>query len=158
MKRTTLGLVIATTSLALNGCATTCGPGTVETDGGGWGFRFNGSINTAEKVCLPVSPVSDCTNYSMKEEDGGGWGVDRDGGGHRIDRDGGGHRVDRDGGGVRKERDEPHHPSEAGDLGDDDKVIYMPAGYCRIGVRPRTMIEETALIGRYPPAKDEERT
>lgn len=149
-----LSLTLVSLSCAITGCVTTCGPGTVETEGDGWGFNLNGKNISPENVCLPVSPVSDCTNYSMKEEDGGGWGVDRDGGGHRVDRDGGGHRVDRDGGGVRKERDEPHHPADASSLGPDDKVIYMPAGYCRIGVRPRTEGEEEAILGRYPLKKN----
>jgi len=147
------GLTLASISLLATGCATTCGPGTVETKGDGWAFLSSGSLRVSapENVCMPVSPVSDCTTYSMKEEDGGGWGVDRDGGGHRVDRDGGGHRVDRDGGGVRKERDEPHHPAEAGDpaLG---TISYMPAGYCRIGVRPRTDAEELAIPARFPDA------
>lgn len=154
MNTKSLSLTLVSVSCLATGCATTCGPGTVETDGAGWKFNFSGkTIGSSEKVCLPVSPVSDCTNDSMKEEDGGGWGVDRDGGGHRIDRDGGGHRVDRDGGGVRKERDEPHHPADASSLGDDDKVIYYPAGYCRIGVRPRSELEEEAILGRYPVKK-----
>jgi hypothetical protein len=146
-----LSLTALPLSFLATGCVTTCGPGTIETDGDGWKHSLLGKTNieSPTKICLPVSPVSDCTTYSMKEEDGGGWGVDRDGGGHRVDRDGGGHRVDRDGSGVRKERDEPHHPKDAGDpsLGE---VHYFPAGYCRIGVRPRTEEEEDSIPGRYP--------
>ncbi len=118
------------------GCAT-CGPGTVQTDGAGWRFeRDSGGIlqNNFGKVCLPVSPVTDCTEFQMVEEDGGGWRIDRDGGGFRIDRDGGGYRIDRDGGGYRKERDEPHHPGDAGKT--LRKIVYVPSGVCRVGVSP----------------------
>lgn len=119
-------LSIAICSLAAAGCGTTCGPGTVKTKGDGWDFQFagvEGSIDGAQNVCVPVSPVNHCTDFQMIEEDGGG---------HRVDRDGGGHRVDRDGGGGRKERDEPHHPANAGDP--PDKLTYVPTATCRVGV------------------------
>ncbi len=111
------------------GCAT-CGPGTVETDGAGWRFERDGLLlgwldKSYAKVCLPISPISDCTDYQMAEEDGGGW---------RIDRDGAGWRIDRDGAGWRRERDEPHHPADAGE--NLRKLAYAPRGVCRIGVEP----------------------
>jgi hypothetical protein len=59
----------------------------------------------------------------MKEEDGGGW---------RVDRDGGGWRVDRDGAGWRVERDAPQHPGQSG----SQTIAYVPSGVCRIGVPP----------------------
>ncbi|MBT8400103.1 MAG: hypothetical protein KJO98_06480 [Rhodothermia bacterium] len=134
-------------SAVLGGCAT-CGPGTIESDGGGWRFDrddgfFSGFQNNFNKVCLPVGTISDCTDYQMIEEDGGGWRSDRDGGGWRSDRDGGGWRIDRDGGGWRfdrdgggwlRERDEPHHPGDAGDP--PQPIFYVPTGVCRIGVPP----------------------
>ena len=112
-------LVVTTALMA--GCAT-CGPGTVESEGDGWLFEVT---KTYSKVCLPISPISDCTDYQMVEEDGGAW---------RIDRDGAGWRIDRDGAGWRRERDEPHHPADA----DQDlrKLYYAPMGVCRIGVDP----------------------
>lgn len=116
-------------SVLLTGCATTCGPGTVETGGGGWLFQSGGPFN---KVCLPISPVSDCTDFQMVEEDGGGWRNERDGGGWRIDRDGGGWRIERDGSGWRRERDEPHHPADSG--GELETIVYTAPGICRIGV------------------------
>ena len=115
---------LAAASTLAAGCAT-CGPGTVDSDGGGWRFdRDGGVLNRFTRVCLPVSPVSDCTDFQMKEEDGGGW---------RTDRDGGGWGVDRDGGGWRRERDEPHHPGDRGspDLG---TIAYSSTGVCRVGV------------------------
>jgi hypothetical protein len=139
--------LIILASAALGACAT-CGPGTIETDGSGWRFeRDDGFLglfqNNFNKVCLPVGTVSDCTDFQMVEEDGGGWRSDRDGGGWRSDRDGGGWRVDRDGGGWRydrdgggwrRERDEPHHPGDAGQ--DLETIFYVPTGVCRVGVPP----------------------
>jgi hypothetical protein len=130
--------LIILSSVALGACAT-CGPGTIETDGSGWRFeRDDGFVgffqNNFNKVCLPVGTVSDCTDFQMVEEDGGGWRSDRDGGGWRVDRDGGGWRYDRDGGGWQRERDEPHHPGDAGQ--DLEKIFYVPTGVCRVGVPP----------------------
>lgn len=141
-------------SALLGGCAT-CGPGTIDTDGSGWRFERDGTFfdllqNNFARVCVPAGTVSDCTDYQMVEEDGGGWRSDRDGGGWRSDRDGGGWRIDRDGGGWRYDRDgngdnedddsggwlrirtEPHHPGNAGD--DLEKIYYIPTGVCRVGV------------------------
>lgn len=123
--------VLAAAFLLTGGCAATCGPGTIETDGGGWRVDHD-SASLFTKVCLPVSPISDCTDFQMIEEDGGGWRNDRDGGGWRVDHDGGGWRVDHDGSGWRKERDVPHHPADAGN--NLEKVVYVPAGVCRVGV------------------------
>jgi hypothetical protein len=109
-------LVLTLTTVLLAGCAT-CGPGTVQTAGTGWGQL------TVDSVCLPVGTVSDCTDFQMVEEDGGGW---------RSDRDGGGWRSDRDGGGWRRERDEPHHPGDAGDT--LATIYYVPTGVCRVGI------------------------
>jgi hypothetical protein len=110
------------------GCATTCGPGTVETDGGGWRVERDesGGLKVVDKICLPISPISDCTDYQMIEQDGGGW---------RRERDGGGWRIDRDGGGWRRERDAPQHPGYDDD-DDTDSIVYVPSGVCRIGVEP----------------------
>ena len=113
----------------LSGCAT-CGPGTVESDGAGWRFERDGFLlgwidKSPGKVCLPISPISDCTEHQMAEEDGGGW---------RIDRDGAGWRIDRDGAGWRRERDEPNHPADAG--ANLSKIAYSPSAVCRIGVEP----------------------
>ena len=108
----------ALVSLVLAGCAI-CGPGTIETGGKGWGKV---SVNS---VCLPAGTVSDCTDYQMVEEDGGGW---------IRERDGGGWIVDRDGGGWIRDRDEPHHPGDAGDA--LATIYYVPTGVCRIGVPP----------------------
>lgn len=138
-------IFLAVASAALAGCAT-CGPGTIETDGAGWaGYDFLDKFDTElGKVCLPAGTVSDCTDFQMVEEDGGGWGTDRDGGGWgtdrdgggwRVDRDGGGWRYDRDGGGWRRERDEPHHPGDAGE--ELDTIYYVPTGVCRVGVPPQ---------------------
>ena len=117
----------ALVSLVLAGCAT-CGPGTIETGSKGWKKVYGNS------VCLPVGTVSDCTDYQMVEEDGGGWIRERDGGGWIRERDGGGWIVDRDGGGWIRERDEPHHPGDAGDA--LATIYYVPNGVCRIGVPP----------------------
>ena len=139
-------ITIVLASALLGGCAT-CGPGTIETDGSGWRFERDGGFfdffqNNFNNVCIPTGTVSDCTDYQMVEEDGGGWRSDRDGGGWRsdrdgggwrIDRDGGGWRYDRDGGGWRRERDEPHHPGDAGDA-QLSQIYYVPTGVCRVGV------------------------
>ncbi len=125
MKYVFLRALVSATPLVLAGCAS-CGPGTIKTDGTGWGSFAVGN------VCLPAGTVSDCTDYQMVEEDGGGWRIDRDGGGWRIDRDGGGWRYERDGGGWRRERDEPHHPGDAGQS--LDTIHYVPTGVCRVGI------------------------
>ena len=126
MNTKVLSLTVCALTAALAGCGTTCGPGTVKTDGEGWDFQVGGvegSVKSPGKVCVPISPVSDCTDFQMVEADGGG---------HRVDRDGGGHRVDRDGGGGRKERDEPHHPADAGSA--LAKISYVPSATCKVGV------------------------
>lgn len=138
-----VSLTLVSVSVLATGCATTCGPGTVETEGSGWQFGL--SSISPNKVCLPVSPVSDCTDFQMIEADGGGWAVDRDGGGHRVDRDGGG---------GRKERDEPHHPADAGS--NLNKLSYVPSATCRIGVDapPPEIQLEILLLGPIPKEKD----
>ena len=127
MNTKALSLAICAFSAALTACGTTCGPGTVKTDGEGWDFQVGGvegNVKTPGKVCVPISPVTDCTDFQMIEADGGGHSIDRDGGGHRVDRDGGGHRV---------ERDEPHHPADAGSS-TLAKISYVPSATCKVGV------------------------